>query len=96
MRPLDQLDRAVARWAGLTLDSGFLGLVSPTLWTQLQPYVLEVLAIWAAARVAATRVDGGDHTSTDVYLLRRGEQLLQSSDPVATLRGWLPGENDLR
>jgi len=31
-----------------------------------------------------------------LYLLRRGQQLLTMGDPVAGLRGWLPGGRELR
>ena len=95
-RPLRDLDKAVAVVAGLDLSPGMLGMVNSTMWMQLQPYVLDTVAIWTTARVAATRASGGENSPTYVYLLRRGEQLLRSADPVTTLRGWLPAEPDLR
>lgn len=86
----------MARVAGLELHSGLLGTASSTLWLQLQPYVLETVAVWLAARVAAVRGSGGESSISHVYLLRRGEQLVRSPDPYRTLLGWLPGETDLR
>ena len=86
----------MAHVAGLELNTGLLGTASPTLWLQLQPYVLETVAIWVAARVAAIRASGGESSVSYVYLLRRGEQLLRSPDPHRALQGWLPGEPDLR
>ena len=56
----------------------------------------ETVAMWSAARVAAVRVSGNESPVSHLYLLRRGEQLLQAADPVATLRGWLPDEPELR
>ena len=35
-------------------------------------------------------------TSVRPGLLRRGEELLRSADPVRTLHGWLPAEPELR
>jgi hypothetical protein len=95
-RPLHQADEAAARLAGLDLNTGLLGSVDRGLWTQLQPYVLDSVAIWQSARVAAVRTVGSDHTSAFVYLLRRGEELLRSADPVSTLPGWLRAEPELR
>lgn len=46
--------------------------------------------------MAAVRTFDSDHTSAFVYLLRRGEELLRSADPVSTLHGWLPAEPELR
>jgi hypothetical protein len=95
-RPLRTLDADLAWLAGLELGSGLLGTMRSALWLQLQPYVLETVAIWTTARVAGVRTSGGEGVPSYVYLLRRGEQLLGSVDPVATLRGWLPAEPDLR
>ena len=95
-RPLHQADEAAARLAGLDLNTGLLRSVDRGLWTQLQPYVLDSVAIWQSARVAAVRTIGSDHTSAFVYLLRRGEELLRAADPVGTLHGWLPAEPELR
>ncbi len=95
-RPLHQVDQCVARLAGLDLNTGLLGTVERSLWTQLQPYVLDTVAIWQSARVAAVRIVGSDHTGSFIYLLRRGERLLRSADPVTTLHGWLPADPELR
>jgi len=95
-RPLRQVDESVARLAGLDLNTGFLGTVERGLWTQLQPYVLDSVAIWQSARVAAVRIVGSDNTASFVYLLRRGDQLLRSAHPVRDLRQWLPAEPELR
>ena len=95
-RPLHTVDAAAARLAGLDLNTGFLGTVERSLWTQLQPYVLDSVAIWQSARVAAVRIVGSDNTASFVYLLRRGEELLRSADPLRTLHGWLPAEPELR
>ncbi len=49
------------------------------------------------ARVGSVvRIVGSDHTGSFIYLLRRGERLLRSADPVTTLHGWLPAEPELR
>ena len=80
----------------LDLNTGLLGTVGRGLWTRLQPYVLDSVAIWPSARIAAVRVFGSDHSASFVYLLRRGDQLLRSAEPVRVLRGWLPAEPELR
>ncbi|HEY5820634.1 MAG TPA: hypothetical protein VIT20_01570 [Propionibacteriaceae bacterium] len=89
-RPFDTVDRTVAWLAGLDIYTGLLGTTSRPMWEQLQVYVLETVSLWQQALIAAPRTIGGDHASSAVYFLRRGEQLLQSPDPVNVLRSLLP------
>jgi len=90
-RVMDQVDRAVADLGGVDLYSGLFGTAKSALWDRVQPYSLEVVLLWQQARVAARRTTPGQYGGAYVFLLRRGEQLLQASDPVGALRGFLPG-----
>ena len=65
-------------------------------YEQIQAYSLESVTIWQRELVAATGVEGSDHVQVSIYLLRRGEELLRSEDPVAMLRGTPAGPTDLR
>lgn len=91
VRPVERADEVVAWSAGVNLNTGLLGTVDRNTWQLLQPYVLESVVLWQQARVAALRTTGGDHTATILSLLKRGETLLGSSDPVRTLRELLDG-----
>lgn len=95
MRELDKVDRAIAKLGGVDVYSGLFGTAKTELWHQVQPYTLEVVLVWEQARVAARRTTAGQYGVAYVYLLRRGEQLLQATDPVSALQGYLPGM-DLR
>jgi hypothetical protein len=53
--------------------------------------VLESVCLWEQARVGAVRTTGGDHASSIVSLLRRGENVLGSADPVRTVHELLDG-----
>lgn len=92
-RTFDAVDRTVASLAGLDIATGFLGTTSRPQWEQLQVYVLDCVAIWQQARIAGPRTTGGDIASTSVYFLRWGERLLNSPDPINTLRAMLPASS---
>ena len=100
-RHLSDVDRHVGILAGLNVQVGLLGAFDDT-GVQLQPYVLETVLIWQQARVAAARGAEPEFGLSRqrwvdyLYLLRRGQQLLTMGDPVAGLRGWLPGGRELR
>lgn len=90
-RTLDKVDRSVADIGGVDLYSGLFGTAKTALWEQIQPYSLEVVILWQQARVAARRTTPGQYGAAYIFLLRRGEQLLQATDPVSALQGYLPG-----
>lgn len=97
VREFDHVDSVVAALAGIDLYTGFLGTTNSVTSNQLQPYVLEIVALWQQALIAVQHVRAGsDHTVVEIVMLRRGEILLQATDPVATLRSWLPGGVSLR
>lgn len=89
-RDLDRVDQVIAWLAGVDINQGLFGMVGGLPYEQIQTYSLETVAIWQRELVAATRVEGSDHVRVSVYLLRRGEDLLRSADPVAMLRGTAP------
>ncbi len=95
-RDLHRVDEVLAWLAGVDINTGIFGTVGGVGYEQLQVYSLEVVAIWQRELLAATRVEGSDHTRISLYLLRRGERLLRAADPVAMLRGSEPGEPELR
>ena len=47
--------------------------------------------LWEQVRVASTRATGGDHTRMVCCLLKRGEHVLGSADPLRTMRELLDG-----
>lgn len=81
-----RVDEVVAWLAGVPMNTGLLGTTDRTTWQLLQPYVLESVCLWEQARVASTRTIGGDHARTTCCLLRRGERVLGSTDPLQTMR----------
>jgi len=91
VRDGSRVDEIVAWLAGVPLNTGLLGTPDATTWQLLQPYVLETVCIWEQARVASTRTTGGDHARAFCCLLKRGEDVLGSSDPLRTLRALLDG-----
>ena len=86
-----RVDEVVAWLAGVPLNTGLLGTADRTTWQLLQPYVLETVVLWEQARVAATRTVGGDHARMICCLLKRGEHVLGSPDPLRTMRELLDG-----
>lgn len=86
-----RVDEVVAWLAGVPLSTGFLGTADQHTWQLLQPYVLETVALWEQARVASTRTTGGDHARMICCLLKRGEHVLGSPDPLRTMRELLGG-----
>jgi hypothetical protein len=86
-----RLDEVVAWLAGVPMNSGLLGTTDRTTWELLQPYVLETTCLWEQARVASTRTVGGDHARMFCCLLKRGENVLGSSDPLQTMHELLDG-----
>ncbi len=86
-----RVDEVVAWLAGVPLNGGLLGTVDATTWQLLQPYVLESTCLWEQARIASTRTMGGDHARTICCLLKRGETVLGSADPLRTVRELLDG-----
>jgi hypothetical protein len=91
VREASRVDEVVAWLAGINLNTGLLGTTDRTTWELLQPYVLETVCLWEQARVASTRTLGGDHARTVCCLLKRGEGVLGSPDPVRTVRDLLDG-----
>ena len=91
LRELKLVDRAVAELGGVDLYRGLFGTAKLAIWERIQPYTLEVITVWQQARVAAQLTTAGQYGAAYVSLLRRGEQLLHAADPVAVLRGYLPG-----
>ncbi len=91
VRESHRIDEVVAWMAGISLATGLLGTVDGATWQLLQPYVLESVCLWEQARSASTRTPGGDRARVICCLLRRGEGVLGSSDPVRTLRELLDG-----
>lgn len=89
MRDGVRVDEVVAGLAGVSVITGLLGTTDRTTWQLLQPYVLETVCLWEQARVAATRTVGGDHARMICCLLRRGERVLGSTNPLRTMRGLL-------
>lgn len=86
-----RVDEVVAWLAGVPMNTGLLGTTDRNTWQLLQPYVLESVALWERARVASTRTVGGDHARTICCLLKRGEKVLGSADPLRTMRELLEG-----
>ena len=91
MRDGFRVDEVVAWLAGVGMNTGLLGTTDRNTWQLLQPYVLESVALWEQARVASTRTVGGDHARMICCLLKRGEQVLGSADPLRTMHGLLDG-----
>ncbi len=91
IRPTSRVDEVVAWLAGIPMGTGLLGTTDRTTWQLLQPYVLESVCLWEQARVASTRTTGSDHVSSLCCLLRRGENVLGSPDPLRTMRELLDG-----
>lgn len=89
-RDLARVDQIIAWLAGIDINQGLFGMVGGLAYEQIQTYSLETVAIWQRELVAAIKVEGSDHVRVSVYLLRRGEELLRSADPVAMLRGTTP------
>lgn len=91
VRAGDRVDEVLAWMAGVGMNSGLLGTTDRTTWELLQPYVLETTCLWEQARVASTRTIGGDQARMICCLLKRGERVLGSSDPLRTMRDLLDG-----
>jgi hypothetical protein len=86
-----RVDEVVAWLAGVPMSTGLLGTTDGTTWELLQPYVLETTCLWEQARVAATRTAGGDQARMFCCLLKRGEIVLGSADPLRTMHDLLDG-----
>ena len=95
-RDFARVEQVTARLAGIDINQGLFGMVGGLSYEQIQAYSLESVTIWQRELVAATGVEGSDHVQVSIYLLRRGEELLRSEDPVAMLRGTPAGPTDLR
>lgn len=91
VRDLSRVDEITGWLAGVDMSSGLLGSLSRQTWEQLQPYTMESVCLWQQGRVAAARTTGSDHVHNAVVMLRRGEALLRSTDPVRTLGELLDG-----
>lgn len=89
VREGSRVDEVVAWLAGVPMNTGLLGTTDRTTWELLQPYVLETTCLWEQARVASTRTVGGDHARMFCCLLKRGETVLGSTDPLRTMRDLL-------
>jgi hypothetical protein len=86
-----RVDEVVAWLAGVPTNRGLLGTTDRATWELLQPYVLETTCLWEQARVASSRTVGGDHARMVCCLLKRGERLLGSPDPLRTMHELLGG-----
>ena len=86
-----RVDEVVAWLGGIPMSTGLLGTTDRSTWQLLQPYVLESVVLWEQARVASTRTVGGDHARMICCLLKRGERVLGSADPLGTMRELLDG-----
>lgn len=95
-REFNRVDQVTAWLAGVDINQGLFGTVGGLAYEQIQSYSLETVSIWQRELVAATKVEGSDHVRVSLYLLRRGEELLRSEDPITMLRGTPPGPAELR